>query len=81
MQTIERLKARDAAARLGLTTRTLETMRLRGLFTAQQDVPEGDRYYLSDEIEFWIEAIGTPEEREAALRKFRIKKKRLREPK
>lgn len=72
-----RMKLTPAAEILGISKVQLTTMIQRGVFTCQQDVPEGDRYVLTDELEFWIEAQGTPEEREERLRDFRIRKRRV----
>lgn len=73
----KRMKLRAAAEFLGMSMDSMKLLIVRGIFTCQQDVPDGDRYVLTDELEFWIEAIGTPEEREERLRDFRIKKRRI----
>lgn len=77
MKATNRLKLTPAAERLGISKVQLTTMIQRGIFTCQQDVPGGDRYLLTDELELWIETQGTPEERVERLRDFRIKKRRL----
>ena len=73
----KRIKTKEAAGMLGVTTLTLNSMIARGLFTVKQDVAGGDRYLLSDEIDLWIEEVGTPQEMEQKLRDFRIRRKRL----
>lgn len=80
MQTKEktgRVKLHVAADRLGISTRTLNSMIAKNIFTMKQDAEGGPRYLLSDELDLWIETVGTPEEIAAALREFRIRKKRI----
>lgn len=74
---IDCVDLKSAAKRLAVSVRTVHTLIARDLFTVQQNAPGGDRYLLSDELDCWIESVGTPDEREARLREFRIRKRRI----
>ena len=74
---VERVQFPEAARRLDISPRKLNYMLAKDLFTVKQDCEGGDRYLLSDELDLWIEEVGTPDEMEEKLRDFRIKKKRL----
>lgn len=46
-------------------------------FTRVQDAPRGENFLFADELDAWIESVGTPEERLEKAKEFRRQRGRI----